>query len=147
MKFTANRRKKFLEGLAKWGNVTRAAHAVDLSRQYVYMVRVEDEEFANAMDEAIAESRDVLEAEAWRRANDGCAEPVVSMGRVVMIPDPDNKDGPPIPLMVRKYSDTLMIKLLTAHWPEKYKDRNAVEHTGRDGGPIVFKSYPEDDDE
>jgi hypothetical protein len=111
MKFTANRRKKFLEGLVKWGNVTPAAHPVDVSRQYVYMVRAEDEEFANGMDEAIAESREVLEAEAWRRANDGCAEPVVSMGRVVMVPDPDNRYGSPIPLRVRKYSDTLMIKL------------------------------------
>jgi hypothetical protein len=54
------------------------------------------------MDEAIAESREVLEAEAWRRANDDCAEPVVSMGRVVTVPDPDNRDGPSIPLMVRK---------------------------------------------
>ena len=44
------------------------------------------------------EAREVLEAEAWRRANDGCEEPVVSHGKIVL-----NKDG--TPLVVKKYSD------------------------------------------
>lgn len=28
------------------------------------------------------------------------------------------------------------VTLLKAHRPEKFRDRSAVEHTGKDGGPI-----------
>ena len=37
---------------------------------------------------------------------------------------------------VKRYSDMLLIKLLTAYRPEKFKERSAVETTGKDGGPI-----------
>lgn len=36
----------------------------------------------------------------------------------------------------RDGSDTLLIFMLKARRPEKFKDRVANEHTGRDGGPI-----------
>jgi hypothetical protein len=77
----------------------------------------------------VDESRDILEAEAWRRANEGYTEPVVSHGKIVY-----DKDG--TPLMVRKYSDTLMQTLLKGHHPEKYRERIAAEHTGKDGAPL-----------
>lgn len=37
-------------------------------------------------------------------------------------------------------SDTLLIFLLKAHRPEKYRDRASVEHSGKGGGPIVITS-------
>jgi transposase-like protein len=37
-----------------------------------------------------------------------------------------------------KQSDTLIIFLLKARRPDKYKDRVENQHTGRDGGPIVI---------
>jgi hypothetical protein len=136
MKLNANRRKRFLEFLARTGNVTRSAEAVGVARQNIYLARDADPEFKKAWDEAIDAGMDDLEGEVLRRARDGIPEPVVSGGRVVMVPDPENPNGPPVPLTIRKYSDTLAVTLLKAHRPEKYRDRSAVEHTGRDGGPI-----------
>ncbi len=129
MKFTPSRRKQFLDGLAKWGNVTKAARAIGLDRRAAYDIRERDEAFAKAWDAAIEESRDVLEAEAWRRANEGYTEPVVSHGKIVMTPEGS-------PLLVTKYSDTLMMALLKGHHPEKYRDRVSTELTGKDGAPL-----------
>jgi hypothetical protein len=74
------------------------------------------------MDEATDESRDELEAEAWRRGHDGYDEPVVSMGKIVRTDDGS-------PLLVKKYSDTLLVTLLKAHHPAKYRDRASVDMT------------------
>ena len=37
---------------------------------------------------------------------------------------------------VRKYSDTLLIFMLKARRPEKYRERANVELTGQGGGPV-----------
>lgn len=58
-----------------------------------------------------------LEAEARRRAMDGVDEPVYHKGEVVG--------------HVRKYSDTLLIFLLKAHRPHKYRDNYKIEHGGQ----------------
>jgi hypothetical protein len=136
MKFNATRRKRFLELLAQTGNVTRSAEAVGVARQNIYAAREADPEFRKLWDEAIDSAIDDLEGEIFRRARDGTPEFVVSAGRVLTVPDPENPNGPPVPLTVRKYSDTLAVTLLKAHRPEKYRDRSAVEHTGKEGGPI-----------
>lgn len=39
---------------------------------------------------------------------------------------------------IEKNSDRLLMFLLKAHRPDKYKDRSAVEHSGPDDGPIVL---------
>jgi hypothetical protein len=39
---------------------------------------------------------------------------------------------------IEKNSDRLLMFLLKAHRPNKYKDRSAVEHSGDGGGPIVL---------
>jgi hypothetical protein len=52
----------------------------------------------------------------------GYDEPVVSMGRIVT-----DSDGNP--LLVKKYSDTLLVTLLKAHRPAKYLDRASVDTT------------------
>ena len=118
-------RARFLESLASTGNVSASAAAVGLSRNTIYILRREDEEFADAFADAIEQATDALEAEARRRALDGVEEPVVSAGRLVVDPQTDK------PLMVRRYSDTLMVTLLKAHRPDKFKDRAAVETSGR----------------
>jgi hypothetical protein len=70
-----------------------------------------------------------LEPEAWCRGHD-YDEPVVSKGRIV-----SDKDGNP--LLVKKYSDTLLVTLLKAHYPEKYKeDRISTEIGNKDGKPF-----------
>jgi len=40
-------------------------------------------------------------------------------------------------------SDTLLIFMLKGRRPEKFKDRVAAEHTGKDGGPIRTKREPD----
>lgn len=119
-------REKFIAALARLGNVTAACDKAKISRSQVYRVRDEDAEFAAAWDEALEEATERLEAEARRRAEKGTLEPIFHKGEKVG--------------SVRRYSDTLMIFLLKAHRPDKYRDNHRIEHTGADGGPIETNS-------
>jgi hypothetical protein len=121
LKFTKDRREAFLRALADTGIVTVAAGVAGVTRERVYQVRKEDPVFAAAWDEAEEKAADALEAEAWRRAVVGVPEPLLSGGKVV-------RDDDGLPIAIRRYSDTLMIALLKARRPEKFKDRQVVEH-------------------
>jgi hypothetical protein len=57
---------------------------------------------------------DRLREEAWRRAVDGVSEPLVSAGKLV-----HDDDGQPI--MVKRYSDSLLQVLMKAHQPLRKK--------------------------
>lgn len=115
----------FIAALAGTGNVKEACAAVGVGRSTVYDRRLRDTEFAIAWVEAEDQSHDTLEREAWRRAAEGVEEPVFQGGKQVGA--------------IRKYSDTLLIFLLKARRPEKYRDNHRVEHTGADGGPIMVE--------
>lgn len=65
---------------------------------------------------------DALEDEAVRRAHEGVLKPVFQQGKEVG--------------HVREYSDALMVTMLKARRPEKFKDRVASEVSGKDGGPV-----------
>ena len=112
----------FLEALADTGNAKMAAEAVGISRDTVYTARNRSPRFREAMDKARAKAQDVLEAEAFRRAVDGVTEPVYYKGKIAGA--------------VRKYSDALLIFLLKAADPAKYRERYSHEHTGAGGGPM-----------
>ena len=73
-----------------------------------------------AGDEALAGGPDRLQQEAFRRDHDGVEEPLVSGGRQVV-------DGEGRPLVVRRYSDNLLVTLLKARRPERYKDRVSAD--------------------
>jgi hypothetical protein len=105
---------KFLASLRRMGNVSRALKAAGVGRQTAYDHRDRDPNFARQWAEALEQAADWLEREAWRRAVKGTDRPVFQQGGRVGT--------------VRDYSDTLLIHLLKAHKPEKYRDR--VEHTG-----------------
>jgi hypothetical protein len=122
IRWTPEAKAKFLATLSRLGNVTLAAEACGLSRSRAYDLREEDADFAAVWDAAEAEAADRLEAEAWRRAVEGVDEPVFFK---------DEQIG-----VVKKYSDTLLVTLLTAHKPEKYAKRSKAEITGANGGPI-----------
>ena len=109
IKFTDSARTQFLEVLATMCNVTHAAWTAGISRSRVYDIRKEDAEFAAAWDNAIEEGADALELEARRRALEGVKEPVFYKGEVCG--------------HVLRYSDTLLMFLLKAHRPEKYRER------------------------
>lgn len=110
---------KFLRELAKTGNVSAACRKGKISRTYAYRIRDEDKEFKAAWEEALVVATEALELEARRRAEAGTREDILYLGKRVGT--------------VRHYSDTLMIFLLKAHMPEKYRDNYKVEHTGKDG--------------
>lgn len=105
---------RFLEALAKMGNVSYACRQSGIPRATAYDHKKEFPEFAEAWDEALEEAADLLELEARRRAVYGCEKPVFWKGK---------QCG-----SVQEYSDTLLIILLKAHRPEKYRE-NHTAHT------------------
>ena len=119
---TPKKRAAFLAELAARGNVSDAAAAAGVPRQTVYDWRAADPAFAAAWDAALDQAADTMEREAFRRAVEGVEEPVY--GRVAK--DSDGEIG-----RITKYSDTLLIFLLKGARPEKYRERQQVEHTGR----------------
>ena len=117
----------FLAVLAQTGNVSAAAAKAGVSRQYAYERRAADPELRAAWDEAIDVATDALEKEARRRALEGCERPVFYQG---------HECG-----RIREYSDTLMIFLLKAHRPAKFRENVDVNHSGDLGvnvSPVVF---------
>ncbi len=113
-------REAFLGALSAGASITAACRSADLGRTTVYGWRASDDDFARSWDEAIEGGTDRLEDEAFRRAHDGVAEPVISGGRQVL-----DADG--APLVVRRYSDNLLVTLLKARRPERFKDRLAAD--------------------
>ena len=114
----------FLDTLRGTGNVRLAASNAGVARQVVYRARDSSATFRVDWDEAIEEARELLEAEARRRAAVGIDEPVFYKGEVVG--------------HIRKYSDNLLMFLLKAHWPEKFRENVSIDQrvSGQDGGPI-----------
>ncbi len=106
----------FLLELSQRGNVALACVKSKIGRQTAYDARAADIAFAVAWKEAVEFSTELMEAEARRRAVEGTLRPVYQGKKLVG--------------KVREYSDTMMIFLLKAHKPEKYRDRHQVEHTG-----------------
>ena len=114
----------FLDTLRGTGNVRLAASNADVARQVAYRARDSSPTFRADWDEALEEARELLEAEARRRAAVGVEEPVFYKGAVVG--------------HIRKYSDNLLMFLLKAHWPDKFRENVSVDQrvSGRDGGPV-----------
>ena len=114
----------FLDALRGTGNVRLAASNADVARQVAYRARDSSATFRADWDEALEEARELLEAEARRRAAIGVEEPVFYKGQVVG--------------HIRKYSDNLLMFLLKAHWPEKFRENLSIDQrvSGRDGGPV-----------
>lgn len=105
--------RPFIQRLCDTGNVTAACKKAKISRQRAYEVKDEDALFAAAWKEALEIATENLELEARRRAT-GWLEPVFYLGAKVG--------------SIRRYSDTLMIFLLKAHKPDKYRDNVHHEH-------------------
>jgi hypothetical protein len=111
-KLITARRELFLKALADTGSVTAAVAMAGTSRTRVYELRKVDPAFAAAWDAAEEIAVDGLEAEARRRAVEGVPEPLVSAGKLL-------RDDQGQPIMVRRYSDHLLLALLKAHRPPR----------------------------
>jgi hypothetical protein len=101
-------RVKFLKTLSSTGNVLVSCRVAGVGRATAYRHRERLPKFRAAWDEAVEESTDAMEAEARRRAQNGVEKPVFYQGNRVAT--------------VKEYSDTLLIFLLKANRPEKYRD-------------------------
>jgi len=106
---TALARDRFLKAYARCGNITTASKAARVGRATVYQWQEHEPEFALAMRQADVQATEVLEKEAWRRAERGVAEPVYQHGKQVGT--------------IQRYSDQLLMFLLRARAPERYRDR------------------------
>lgn len=113
---TPKKREAFLKCLAEGYSVSKAAAAAGVTRRTVYNWREADEDFARDWDAAIEAGTDLLEDEAKRRAYEGTEKPVFYQG--VQCGE------------VQEYSDTLMIVLLKARRPDKYRELKDIKHSG-----------------
>ena len=110
----------FLEALRECGILAEAARRAGASYSTVMARRKTDADFAAAVDDALEESFDAMEAEARRRAVEGVDKGVWHQGVQVGTE--------------RVYSDSLMQFLLKGYRKRFATDR--TELTGADGGPV-----------
>ena len=101
-----------LAAYAELGVITHAAAAAGIERSTHWRWMQDDPEYAAKFAEAHEQAVEKLEREALRRAADGWEEPVFHKGEVVG--------------HVKKFSDTLLIFMLKAARPEKYRESPTV---------------------
>lgn len=108
-KLAAVQRDRLLAALREGWSLTQAAKEVPTSRGTVLRWTDADPEFAAAVKEAREEGTDRIEDEAYRRAVKGVARPIMYQGKRVMT--------------IREYDTSLLILILKARRPERYRDR------------------------
>ena len=110
----------FLKAFAHWGIVTHACALAGIgSTATVYNWLESDEAFALKYREAEAASLGVLEKEAFRRATEGSPYKRTSYWK-----------GQPVGTDEKtEYSDALMVTLLRARAPEKYRENLTLNVT------------------
>lgn len=123
---TARDKALFLNDFAQHGVVVRSAAAAKISPRTAYQWVSDDPDFAARFREAERIATSVLHDEAFKRATEGWLEPVYQRGVRVGT--------------VRKFSDTLMCKMLEARDPAYRVKRQEV--TGADGGPVAVQTVP-----
>jgi hypothetical protein len=112
-KRTPKREEAFLAALEETANVKRSCEIIGLPRRTVYEWRDVDADFAKRWERSLERGTDALEDEAIRRAHEGMDKPVYQGGVLVGY--------------VREYSDTLMIFMLKARRPHKFRDNPPVD--------------------
>jgi len=117
VKFDNSKKNLFLEKLAEYGIKSKAAKAVGVNHSTILRHEENDPAFARAVEEALTEAADTFEDELIRRAVHGYEEPVFFNGVEVG--------------KIRKYSDRLLDKLVTATKREKYGQQSTVNVEGK----------------
>lgn len=129
---------KFIEHFREYGNVSTAVALAGIERRAtVYDWQEHDDQFAAAFREAEIVATENLEHEARRRAVEG----VESTKGIY-----DRQGNMIAEETETKYSDTLLIFLLKARAPEKYRENRTVEISGPRGMPIQFEDVSKLDD-
>lgn len=118
---THPKKRAYFEALSTTPSFTEAARLAGISRKTGFTYRNEANEKTRALlDLALQMGIRRAEDEAWRRGTEGWEEPVYQGGKLVGTK------------LVK--SDTMLIFMLKAAKPEKYRER--FEHSGPAGGPI-----------
>lgn len=107
------------------------AKRIGVTRQALYQARDVDPGFRKSWEMAYEDGTEVLEQEAHRRAVEGVEKPIYVKGEIVDT--------------VYEYSDTLLIFLLKARDPKKYRENIKHEHSGPNDKPIHVKHEREFD--
>ncbi|MCA1571314.1 MAG: hypothetical protein LC798_13540 [Chloroflexi bacterium] len=142
------KKRAFLTAFARIGTAVGAEEASGTSESMHSewkrpTSRWHDPLYAEAFLVAKEKAAERLEHEARRRAIVGVRRPELYQGQQVLVearnPDGTVVLGPDgkavlVPLMRVEYSDTLLIALMNANLPGKFKYRH--EHAGPGGGPI-----------
>lgn len=121
----------FLAAFAIHGNVSEAARRSGISRVHATNTRHTDEQYDRAWVEAEEIATDRLEEIAWLRATTG--EPKRTVRTKY------DERGETVEVVVEEsevISNALLITLLKARRPEKYRERFEHRVTGGDGGPV-----------
>jgi hypothetical protein len=112
-------RQRFLEAYARSGNLSQSAAAAGVGRRTVYTWQEHDQAFALAFNEAEAQAVEALEAVAHQRATAGAR-----IERQVW------RDGKLIETVIEyRPSDPVLLTLLKALKPDKYRERIDVTQT------------------
>ena len=117
--FTPKNIDHFLQCLRKGLTMKAACDETGFTKHQIRHFRTDNNTFDQQIKEAIEEGTEALEDEALRRAQWGVDEPVFFQGEICG--------------SVKKYSDVLLMFLLKARAPEKYRERQTLEHTGVGG--------------
>lgn len=134
----------FLAALRQYPVLQHAADAVGVDRSTAWRAMQADKAFKDAVDEAMEAGIDRAETAAFKRGVHGWDEPVVHQGRMAYAyeryVDDDGKEqyrqllddrGQPVPLTIRKHSDALLVKVLSARRASYRTER--TELTSPDG--------------
>jgi len=116
----------YLAALAETCHCGRACEAVGIVYSTVWRRRQSDPEFEAAYQDALKMGAELLEAEAVRRAKEGLRRLKFNPKTGEAYFDPETGK----PYVEHEYSDTLMLALLKRHFPEAYRERQQVEHSG-----------------
>lgn len=115
--------RRFLAAFAACGSLTRAARWAKMTRQNHYKWIDNDPQYAAIFPEFERRAARTLEDEAVRRAHQGVTRPVRYKGKIVGYET--------------EYSDQLLIALLKAWLPEKYRERIDQRLGGPNGEPLM----------
>lgn len=103
---------------------------------------MQDPNYQRAFAEAREEACDEIEAECFRRALHGTEEPVIWKGQLCYKKDEQGRKTN-IPLTITRYSSEMLMFMLKAWKPEKYRDnwKAEIAHSGsinRDRDPDLI---------
>lgn len=114
---------RFIELFMQTGHIGKTCQILGMVPRTLHHWKSKDPEFAAEFEMAERVALMLLEDAAVERAMYGIEKPVYQGGKLAGY--------------VREYSDTLLIVLLKARAPHKYKERFSGELTGPDGKPLL----------